>query len=55
MNEKIMIGAYADLELNARIERECSLDFGRKKAPMMLMLLNEALNAREKARNGKSA
>jgi len=50
-----MIGAHADEKLNKRIERECMLDFGRKKAPMIIMLLTEALDARDAARGKKRA
>lgn len=47
---KEMIGAYAEKELVERIERECGLDFNRPKSQMMIVLMTEALDAREEKR-----
>lgn len=49
---KEVIGAYAEPELIARIERECKLDYGRSKSQMMIVLMTEALDARD-AKRGK--
>jgi hypothetical protein len=50
---KEMLGAYAESELVKRIERECKLDFNRPKSQMVVVLLTEALDARESIRNPK--
>lgn len=50
---KEMLGAYAEREFVGRVERECELDFNRPKSQMMIILLTEALDAREAARRNK--
>lgn len=49
---KIMIGAYAEKDLHDRIEAECVRDFNRAKSQMMIILLTEALDARDAKRTG---
>lgn len=47
---KEFLGAYAEPDLVERIVRECGLDYGRSKSQMVVVLLTEALDAREAKR-----
>jgi hypothetical protein len=49
---KELLGAYVEEELVKRVERECQLDYGRPKSQMAVVLITEALDARD-AKRGK--
>ncbi len=52
---KEIIGAYAEPDLIARLERECKIDYGRSKSQMMTVLITEALDMRDAKRGKKKA